>query len=225
MSLYKLCIYMNMCMYIMIYVYVYINDHHYCILQVYQDKEVKAPYMSFCGFLYHYSWHLIGCCLCYSVVNFIFFGQLLQVNEVLKYVGYNKQQDYQSTLDESRGFVKGFVLVVLVPLIPGYYFTAFTIDMLGHRSLQWFGFVLTAGFLGACSGKIKICIICIFLVLLCFVMLVLLVIYLFAVLSSFCTYAVLAGPLGDRFCNPHFVIFLLSKHHHHHHHQVLTTFY
>jgi hypothetical protein len=40
--------------------------------------------------------------------------------------------------------------------------------------------------------------------------------YLFiAVLSSFCTYAVLAGPLGDRFCNPHVVIFLLSKHHHH----------
>jgi hypothetical protein len=36
-----------------------------------------------------------------------------------------------------------------------------------------------------------------------------------AVLSSFCTYAVLAGPLGDRFCNPHVVIFLLSKHHHH----------
>jgi hypothetical protein len=28
-----------------------------------------------------------------------------------------------------------------------------------------------------------------------------------AVLSSFCTYAVLAGPLGDRFCNPHVVIF------------------
>jgi hypothetical protein len=36
-------------------------------------------------------------------------------------------------------------------------------------------------------------------------------------LSSFCTYAVLAGPLGDRFCNPHVVIFLLSKHHDHHH--------
>jgi PHS family inorganic phosphate transporter-like MFS transporter len=91
--------------------------------------------------------------VCYSVVNFIFFGQLLQVNEVLKYVGYNKQQDYQSTLDESRGFVKGFVLVVLVPLVPGYYFSAFTIDMLGHRSLQWLGFVLTAGFLAACSGS------------------------------------------------------------------------
>jgi hypothetical protein len=25
-------------------------------------------------------------------------------------------------------------------------------------------------------------------------------------LSLFCTYAVLAGPLGDRFCNPHVVI-------------------
>jgi hypothetical protein len=35
-------------------------------------------------------------------------------------------------------------------------------------------------------------------------------------LSSFCTYAVLAGPLGDRFCNSHVLIFLLSKHHHHH---------
>jgi hypothetical protein len=120
---------------------------------MYEVKEVKAPHMSICGFLYHYSWHLIGCCLCYSVVNFIFFGQLLQVNEVLKYVGYNKQNAYQSTLDESRGYIQGFVLVVLVPLIPGYYFTAFTIDMLGHRSLQWLGFVLTAAFLAACSGS------------------------------------------------------------------------
>ena len=68
--------------------------------------------------------------------------------------------------------------------------------------------------------KIKICIICILLDLLRFVMLFLLVIYLFADLSSFFTYTVLAGPLGDRFCNPHVVIFLLSKHHHHHHHQI-----
>ena len=30
----------------------------------------------------------------------------------------------------------GFVLTVLVPLVPGYYFAAFTIDMLGHRVLQ-----------------------------------------------------------------------------------------
>jgi hypothetical protein len=42
-------------------------------------------------------------------------------------------------------------------------------------------------------------------------------------LSSFCTYAILAGPSGDRFCNPHVVIFLLSKHHHHHHHINIPT--
>jgi hypothetical protein len=41
-------------------------------------------------------------------------------------------------------------------------------------------------------------------------------------LSSFCTYAVLAGPLGDRFCNPHVVIFLLSKHHHHGEYQLIN---
>lgn len=103
---------------------------------MYQEKEVKEPYMSICGFLYHYSWHLFACSCCYSVVNFVFFGQLLQVNQVLKYVGYNKQQEFQSTLDESMGYVKGFVLVVLVPLVPGYYFAAFTIDSLGHRVLQ-----------------------------------------------------------------------------------------
>jgi hypothetical protein len=43
--------------------------------------------------------------------------------------------------------------------------------------------------------------------------------HLFIADCSICTYAVLAGPLGDRFCNPHVVIFVLSKHHHHHHHQ------
>jgi hypothetical protein len=56
--------------------------------------------------------------------------------------------------------------------------------------------------------ELVIGIICILLVLLCFVMLFLLVIYLFVDLSLFCTYAVLAGLLGDRFCNPHVVIFL-----------------
>ena len=36
----------------------------------------------------------------------------------------------------THSFVKGFVLTVLIPLVPGYYFTAFTIDALGHRVLQ-----------------------------------------------------------------------------------------
>ena len=33
-------------------------------------------------------------------------------------------------------FVQGFVLTVLVPLVPGYYVCALTVDKLGHRVLQ-----------------------------------------------------------------------------------------
>ena len=46
--------------------------------------------------------------------KFIFFFtfKLLQVNEVVKYVGYNKTQTYQSTVDENMGWVNSSLLTV-----------------------------------------------------------------------------------------------------------------
>lgn len=65
--------------------------------------EHQVPEISFCGFLYHYSWHLIAASLIYSVVNFVFYGQCILIEPAIKILGYNKTQGWQRIADEQFG--------------------------------------------------------------------------------------------------------------------------
>ena len=47
-----------------------------CLILQKSEAVQDVPYMSFVGFLYHYSWHLFAGSMCYAVVNFVFFGQV-----------------------------------------------------------------------------------------------------------------------------------------------------
>ena len=60
--------------------------------------------------------------------HFVWF-QLLQVNEVVKYVGYNKTQTYQSTVDENMGWVIYFIRlsVLLSVYLPDWLFFWLTV--------------------------------------------------------------------------------------------------
>jgi Sugar (and other) transporter len=109
--------------------------------------------MTFCTFLYFYFWHLWAGSTVYSIAYFIFFGQILLLETPAKLLGYNKMQKWQPVIDEQFGYIWTWVLLVMVPLIPGLYFNVLSIDATGHRTAMWVGFVLTAVFLAACAGS------------------------------------------------------------------------
>jgi Sugar (and other) transporter len=62
-------------------------------------------------------------------------------------------QKWQPVVEEQFGYIWTWVLLVMVPLIPGLYFNVLSIDATGHRTAMWVGFVLTAVFLAACAGS------------------------------------------------------------------------
>ena len=115
--------------------------------------ENEVPDVSFFSFLWQYSWHLWAASTVFSVVQFIFYGQVLVMEPIVKVIGYNKTQGWQGQIDEQLGYVVGWVILFLVPLIPGLFFTVLTIDAIGHRVLQWISFIITIGFLAAAAAS------------------------------------------------------------------------
>jgi len=113
----------------------------------------QVPDVTFGSFLWQYSWHLWAASSVFSVVQFIFYGQVIVMEPIVKVLGYNKTQGWQGQIDEQFGYAWGWIVLFLVPLVPGLYFTVLTIDAIGHRVLQWVSFIVVIGFLAAAAAS------------------------------------------------------------------------
>ena len=72
-------------------------------------KEHQVPDVTFFSFLWQYSWHLWAASTVFSVVQFVFFGQVIVMEPIVKVLGYNKTQGWQGQVDEQYGYVIGWV--------------------------------------------------------------------------------------------------------------------
>ena len=74
-------------------------------------KEHQVPDVTFFSFLWQYSWHLWAASTVFSVVQFVFFGQVIVMEPIVKVLGYNKTQGWQGQVDEQYGYVIGWVSI------------------------------------------------------------------------------------------------------------------
>jgi hypothetical protein len=63
---------------------------------------------------------------------------------------------YQPASEEVYGLSLGYLTVCLVALIPGYYMTVMSVDVLGRKLMQFFGFLMIAVWCSASAGSFDI---------------------------------------------------------------------
>lgn len=65
----------------------------------------------------------------------------------------NSGNIWQPAAEECLGLAVGYLTVCLVALIPGFYVTVLTVDVIGRKIIQFFGFILMAVWCSSCAGS------------------------------------------------------------------------
>lgn len=105
--------------------------------------------------LYFSEWRhakiLIGTCVCWFLLDIAFYGINLNQNVVLMQMGYagNEGTAWERIFKISTGGI----IITALGMLPGYYATVLTIEILGRKWIQIQGFLLAALFLGILAGK------------------------------------------------------------------------
>ncbi|PVG01124.1 phosphate transporter [Serendipita vermifera] len=114
----------------------------------------KAHYAEF--FAYFSEWKhlkvLLGTTLGWFLVDIAFYGINLNQSVVLTQIGYGGKTG--DTYDKLFQLATGNIIVTALGFLPGYYFTLFTIDIIGRKWLQFGGFLASALFLAILAGEI-----------------------------------------------------------------------
>lgn len=114
----------------------------------------RAHYQEF--FAYFSTWPhlkvLLGTTSTWFLVDIAFYGINLNQSVVLSYIGYGGTSG--DTYDKLFAVATGNIIITALGFLPGYYFTLFTIDIVGRKGLQFMGFAMTSLFLGILAGEI-----------------------------------------------------------------------
>ena len=105
-----------------------------------------------CGFVFFHGWNLTSVSLCWFLFNIAFYGFIIATRDASAIMGFTHIQYTQSAIDLTQGTIKTYVALVVASIIPGYYVTALTVDLIGRKLLQFLGFVLFAIFLAGLAG-------------------------------------------------------------------------
>ena len=105
-----------------------------------------------CGFVFFHGWNLVSASLCWFLFNIAFYGIIIATRDASAIMGLTHIQNDQSAIDQTEGTIKAFVALVVASIIPGYYVTVLTVDLIGRKLLQFLGFVLYALFLAGLAG-------------------------------------------------------------------------
>lgn len=114
----------------------------------------RAHYQEFFAYFSHWP-HLkvlLGTTLGWFLVDIAFYGINLNQSVVLQYIGYGGTTG--DAWDKLFAVATGNIIITALGFLPGYYFTLFTIDIVGRKNLQFMGFAMTALFLGILAGEI-----------------------------------------------------------------------
>lgn len=92
---------------------------------------------------------LIGCAACWFLVDITFYGINLNQSSILSSIGFTKG----STWGKLMKTATGNLVITAAGYFPGYFFTMFTVDVVGRKPIQLFGFLANALFLGILGGR------------------------------------------------------------------------
>ena len=108
--------------------------------------------LSFYDFWCKFYYPIILCSLNLFVINVVFVGLLILLEPVAMYIGYNKGNTWQSASDECYGLNLTYLAIGLSTLLPGYYISAMSIDILHRKLLQFLGYLFMILWCSVCAG-------------------------------------------------------------------------
>jgi PHS family inorganic phosphate transporter-like MFS transporter len=115
-------------------------------------KNVPPAQQNWGWFLRWHGWHLVGTTSTWFFLDVAFYSQNLFQSNVFSIIGWVPKAATLTALDESYRLARAQALVALWSTVPGYYFTVFTIDILGRRTIQLMGFFFMTLFMGILAG-------------------------------------------------------------------------
>mmetsp|Transcript_2448 Transcript_2448/g.2556 ORF Transcript_2448/g.2556 Transcript_2448/m.2556 type:complete len:767 (+) Transcript_2448:215-2515(+) len=89
------------------------------------------------------------------IFNIVFFGLIILIDQPAKVIGLNKGNFWQNAAEECLGLAAAYLTLFLVALIPGFYVTVLTVDVMGRKIIQFFGFIVMAIWCSSCSGSYR----------------------------------------------------------------------
>lgn len=92
---------------------------------------------------------LFGCAATWFLVDITFYGINLNQSSILNAIGFTNG----STWGKLMKTATGNLIITCAGFLPGYFFTMFTVDIVGRRAIQLFGFIMNALFLGILAGR------------------------------------------------------------------------
>jgi MFS transporter, PHS family, inorganic phosphate transporter len=106
-----------------------------------------------CGqFLAKYGIQLMGCAMTWFLLDVAFYSQGLFQSQVFLQVGFVKPAKRVNGLGEMQDLSKAQSLIALGSIIPGYWATVFTVDLIGRKFIQFMGFIVMTAFMAALAG-------------------------------------------------------------------------
>ena len=117
-----------------------------------QKQLMSKDDISFGQFLSKFGVVLVGCAMCWFLLDVAFYSQNLFQKDVFLQIGWLPPANKMNAMEETANVAKAQALIALGSTIPGYYATVFTVDTLGRRTIQLMGFIFMTAFMGALAG-------------------------------------------------------------------------
>jgi MFS transporter, PHS family, inorganic phosphate transporter len=95
---------------------------------------------------------LIGTCMTWFLVDVAFYGINLNQSFILNAINFTSKDPYTKLMKTALGNL----IIIAAGYLPGYYFTAMFIELMGRKVIQILGFAMTAFFLGIAGGKFDV---------------------------------------------------------------------
>ena len=108
--------------------------------------------MGFAAFLKKHGKELLGCAMCWFLLDVAFYSQNLFQKDVFLQIGWLPPAESVNAMTETFRVARAQALIALGSTIPGYYFTVFTVDKMGRKTIQFMGFLCMTAFMAAIAG-------------------------------------------------------------------------
>jgi PHS family inorganic phosphate transporter-like MFS transporter len=102
---------------------------------------------------------LFGCCSTWFLLDVAYYCNNLYTPEIVKAMGYasvvkatDSSTNGLSIYNSVSGQAVGSMIVILIDLVPGYFFTVAFVEKLGRKFIQYMGFMMMTIFLVVIAG-------------------------------------------------------------------------
>ena len=115
-------------------------------------KRSTKVHMTFPMFIKKHGKELLGCAMCWFLLDVAFYSQNLFQSTVFNTIGLTPPGNSMNAMTATFRIARAQAVIALGSTIPGYYFTVFTVDYMGRLKIQYMGFALMTCFMAAIAG-------------------------------------------------------------------------